>query len=101
MEAFEAERIRLVAASVDPMDKSQELVDELGVAFPVAYGLDAGGISEKTGGFYNERENYLQPTGILVRPDHTVEIAVYSTGPIGRFVAEDVLKIVRYYQNQQ
>lgn len=85
---------------MDPTEKTRELVDKLRIGYPVAYGLDAQNTSKKTGGFFDEKEKFLQPTGILVRPDAAVEIAVFSTGPIGRFVAEDVLKMVRYYKKR-
>jgi hypothetical protein len=29
-----------------------------------------------------------------------VEVAAYSSGPIGRFVAQDVLSIVRFYKSR-
>jgi hypothetical protein len=43
----------------------------------------------------------IQPAGFLIRPDKTVEIACYSSGPIGRFVAGDVLKLVRFYKSKK
>ena len=57
-------------------------------------------IATLTGGFYEKSENYLHPTGIIVRPDKTVEIAAYSTGAVGRFIAQDVLNAVKYYKSQ-
>jgi hypothetical protein len=53
-----------------------------------------------TGGFYEKEKKYLQPTGIIVRPDKIVEMAMYSTGAVGRFVAQDVLGVVKYYKSQ-
>ncbi len=37
---------------------------------------------------------FLHATGFLLHPDGHVVNAVYSTGPIGRFTANDVLKKV-------
>ena len=90
----------MIAASVDPFDKTKDLSDELGITYPIAYGLGAEDISRLTGSFYEKEKRFLQPTGIIVRPDKTVEIAVYSTGAVGRFVAKDVLTAVKYYKSQ-
>jgi len=58
--------------------KTIELADKLGVTYPVAYGLEAEAISRLTGSFYEKEKRYLQPTGIIVRPDKNVEMAVYN-----------------------
>ena len=90
----------VIAGSVDPVAKTRVLADELGITFPIACGLDAETISRLTGSFYEKDKNFLQPTNIVVRPDKTVEIAAYSTGAVGRFVAKDVLEVVKYYKSQ-
>ena len=98
---FDAEQIKVVAGSVDPLDKTKEFVDKLGITYPVAYGMDAEAVSELTGAFYEKERKILQPTGILLRPDRTIVVAVYSSGPIGRFVAQDVLNLVRFYKSRE
>ena len=100
IEEFQAEEIKVIAGSVDPIEKTTELVDRLGITYPIAYGLDAETIARLTGGFYEMEKNFLQPINIVVRPDKTVEIAAYSTGAVGRFVAGDVLSVVKYYKSQ-
>ena len=90
----------MIAGSVDPVEKTKELSDKLDITYPIAFGLDAETISRLTGGFYDREKRYLQPTGIIVRPDKSVEMAVYSTGAVGRFVAQDVLSAVKYYKSQ-
>ena len=59
----------MIAGSVDPVEKTIELADKLGVSYPIAYGLEAEAISRLTGSFYEKEKRYLQPTGIIVRPD--------------------------------
>lgn len=54
---FKAEKIKLVAASVDSAQKTQMLVDKLSVSYAVAYGLDAEAVSKITGGFYEKEKN--------------------------------------------
>ena len=100
LEGYQAEDITVIAGSVDPVDKTKALADELGLSYPIAYGLDAETVSRLTGGFYEPEKKFLHPTGIVVRPNKTVEIAVYSTGAVGRFVAQDALNVVKYYKSQ-
>ena len=42
----------------------------------------------------------LQATGFLVRPNCTIAVAQYSSGPIGRLVWQDVLGLVQHYKKQ-
>jgi peroxiredoxin len=99
LKEYDAEQITVIGGSIDPFEKTQKLVDNLGITFPIAYGLDAKIISRFTGSFYEKEKEYLHPTGIIIRPDKTIEIAVYSTGAVGRFIAQDVLGVVKYYKS--
>ena len=76
-------------------------MDKQGITYTMAYGLDAEAVSQSTGGFYDEEKKFLQPINLLVRPDRTIEMGVYATGPLGRFVAQDILKVVRFYRSQK
>jgi hypothetical protein len=62
--------------------------------------LAAEEVSRVTGAFYDLDKNFLHATGFLVRPNNTIEVACYSSGPIGRFVAKDVLRLVKFYKNK-
>jgi hypothetical protein len=53
-----------------------------------------------TGCFYEERRQILHSTGYVLRPDGTVAVGVYSTGPIGRLVWQDVLALVQFYKKR-
>jgi len=55
---------------------------------------------QAVGAFYEERRQILQATGFLVRPDRTIAVAQYSSGPIGRLVWQDVLALVQFYKRQ-
>ncbi len=100
MPQFEAEQVKIIAGSVDPIDKTREFVEKLGITYPVVYGMDAEETSKITGAFYDGERKYIHATGFLIRPDNTLEAAVYSTGPIGRFVAKDVLGLVKFYKSK-
>lgn len=88
----------IFALSVDPLEKAQETVEKHHLQFPVLYGLDAHEVAEKTGAVLNEDPLFLQATGFIVRPDGTVALSVYSSGAVGRLVAADCLKLLKYLQ---
>lgn len=98
---YQAEGISVVAGSIDPLDKARETVGKLGITFPVAFGMDAEEVSELTGAYYEKDRKFLHATNFLVRPDHTVEVACYSSGPIGRFATKDVLGLVKFYKSRE
>ena len=91
----------MIGGSVDPIEKTKEFVDKLGITYPIACGMDAVAVSRMTGAFYEKDQKYIQPTGFILRPDQTIEVAVYSTGPVGRFVARDALNLIKYYKSQK
>ena len=47
---------------------------------------------------YEERRNILRSTGFVVKPDRTIVVSQYSSGPIGRLVWQDVLGLVQFYK---
>ena len=98
---FDAEEITVIAGSVDPIEKAKEIAEKAKVTFPVGYGLDPEKISEITGTYYEKERKYLHAANFLIRPDKTIEVACYSSGPIGRFVAKDVLGLVKFYKSRK
>ena len=97
---FEEEGITVVAGSTDPQDKAAETVKEHALTFPVAYGLPLKETAARFGAFYDERRNVLHATGFVVKPDRTIAVAQYSSGPIGRLVWQDVVGLVQFYKKQ-
>jgi len=96
LEEFQALDARVVAASVDDHELAAKTVARHQITYPVACGLSAPRMAELTGAFWDEEKGYLHATGFLLRPDGNVAGAVYSTGPVGRYVAADVLGMIRY-----
>jgi peroxiredoxin len=94
------EGIRVVAASTDPLDKATETVKEHAAGFPVGYGLPLKETAATLGAFYEEKRGFLQATGFVVKPDRTIAVSQYSSGPIGRLVWQDVLGLVQFYKKQ-
>jgi len=76
------------------------MVEKLGIAYPVAYGLNTEEIVRATGAYYDKEKGHLHATGFVIRPDRRVAAACYSSGPIGRLVAKDVLALVKFYKSR-
>ncbi len=81
---------------MDKLEDAQKMVERRKLTFPLAYGMDAKKFAGMTGAFYDEKKLFLHATGFIIRPDGTIEGAVYSTGPIGRLVAADALMLIDY-----
>jgi alkyl hydroperoxide reductase subunit AhpC len=95
---FKSEQIKVIAASVDPIEKAKDLVDKIGITYSVGYGLIAEEISKITGAYYDKEKKYLHAAGFLLRPDKSILVACYSSGAIGRLVAKDVMQLVQYFK---
>ena len=80
---------------MDTEEDAKKTIAECGITFPVGYGVDNKAVAELTGCFYEERRQILHSTGYVLRPDSMIAVAVYSTGPIGRLVWQDVLALVQ------
>jgi peroxiredoxin len=91
--------VSVVALSVDDEPTATALVDKHRIRFPVGYGADADAIATATGAYTNETPRYLQSTGFVLDPAGKVITAVYSSGAIGRLVADDVAGFVRYVKS--
>jgi peroxiredoxin len=87
---------KVVALSVDDEATTAELVAKHGLTFPVGYSADARAISAATGAFVDPERGFLQSTGFVLSPDGQVVVSVYSSGAIGRLVADDVVGMIRY-----
>lgn len=88
----------VIALSVDPREEAEKTVSRHGITFPVAYGVDGRRFASATGAFYEETKGFLQATGFLLKKDGTLAGAVYSTGPLGRYTASDLLAAIDHYQ---
>lgn len=98
---FETEQISIIAGSVDPAEKASETVKKNGITFPIAYGMNAEETSRITGAYYDNDRQYIHATGFLIRPDNTIETVCYSSGTIGRFGAQSLLNLVKFYKSKK
>ena len=90
--------VGIVAASVDPLDKAQEVAADL--SFPIAYGVTRG-IADQLGSWWEDRRQIIQPSEFVLDADNNVLICSYSDGPLGRIEGEDVVKLVNFYESQK
>ena len=91
---------KVAALSVDSRADAAALVEKHRLNFPVGHGVDAGKIAASTGAYINDSPRYLQSTGFVLDPNGKVITAVYSSGAIGRLVADDVIGFVRYVKSK-
>ena len=94
---LEAVGAKVVAASIDPLDKAKEVAAEL--TFPVAYGVTRAD-ADRIGAWWEERRGIIQPSEFVVGADGKVRASSYSSGPIGRVDAADVVKLLNFYERQ-
>jgi len=90
--------VAVVAASVDPQEKAQEVADEVG--FPVGFGVTRE-VADKLGSWWEDRRSIVQPSEFLLDADNKVVLSSYSDGPLGRVEAEDVVKLVNFYESRK
>jgi peroxiredoxin len=95
MESFKEENVDIVALSVDPLDKAQEMVERTKATFPIGYGLTVPQDANKVGAYWEERRGIIHATNFIIDADRKVTQACFATGPIGRIIAEDALRSIR------
>jgi peroxiredoxin len=99
-EKFAEIGIKVVALSVDDEATTLGTIEKFKLNFPVGHSADADKVASVTGAYTNESPHYLQTTGFLLAPDGKILNAVYSSGPIGRLVADDVIGMVAYLKSK-
>ena len=96
--SFEDLNIKVFAASVDPEDKAQEVAEE--VSFPVGFG--AGEEHRNLlGSWWEERRGLIQPSEFIIDSNGKVVTSSYSSGPIGRIDAQDVIKMINFLESKK
>ena len=99
-EKLAAAGIKVVALSVDDEATTVGTIEKFKLSFPVGHSANAEKIASITGAYTNDSPRYLQTTDFLLAPDGKILNAVYSSGPLGRLVAEDVIGMVSYLKSQ-
>ncbi len=91
---FAAAGIEVAAFSADDEAHARLMVEDHGITFPVGYGVLAVETGAILQGYINKEHSSLESSNFILRPDGTIEIAIYSSGSIGRLLPEDALDIV-------
>ncbi len=95
---FKDRNIKIFAASVDPEDKAQEVAAE--VSFPVGFG--AGETHrDLMGSWWEDRRGLIQPSEFILDGDGKVIMSSYSSGPLSRLEAQDVIKMINFLESKK
>jgi alkyl hydroperoxide reductase subunit AhpC len=89
---------KVIAASVDPIDKAREVAGE--VSFPIGYGVTRD-IANTLGAWWEDRRSIIQPSEFIVGTDNKIIVSSYSDGPLGRIEGGDVVKLIRFYESRK
>ena len=89
--------VGIAAASTDALDKAQEVAREL--SYPLGYAVTRQ-MADTIGAWWEDRRGIIQPSEFLLDASGKVRAATYSSGPIGRIDAPDVIKLVNFYDRQ-
>ena len=92
--------VKVVAATVDSVAETADLAAGLRLRYVKALAeVDGHGVAASTGAYLQTGDRvFLHATGFLLDPEGNIVNAVYSSGPIGRFTANDILKKVAFEQ---
>ena len=89
---------KVYAASADPLEKAQEVASE--VSYPIAYGVRRAQ-ADWIGAWWEERRGIVQPAEFVIGEQGRIVTSSYSSGPIGRIDAKDVVGLITYLESQK
>ena len=92
--------VKVVAFSVDDEATAAALIAKHGLKYPIGHSVEADKVAAVIGAYVNDSPRYLQTTGFVLAPNGAVINAVYSSGPIGRLVPDDVAGLVAYIKSK-
>ena len=98
LDEFKALDASVVAASVDGVEKAQEVSAD--VDFPIAHGATRAD-ADALGSWWKDRRGIIQPSEFLLGADMTVLASSYSDGPLGRMDAADVARMIELYESRK
>ena len=94
--AFDELGVSILAASVDTLDKAAKV--QGGLEFPVAYGITRDQ-ADSIGSWWEDRRSIVQPSEFILNRGGRVVSATYSTGPVGRLMPEDAMKLIKFLES--
>jgi peroxiredoxin len=90
--------VKVVAASVDPIDKAREIA--AGVSFPIGYGVTRA-MADQIGAWWEDRRQIVQPAEFVLGADGKIMHSSYSSGPLARTDPMEVIRLINFYEAQQ
>lgn len=95
---FDALGVTIIAASIDTGENAQVVADETGL-------LVAGGVTRDDAkaldSWWEDRRSIIQPSEFLLDTSGKVLTSSYSSGPIGRVDAADVIGMIKHRESQK
>ncbi len=88
-EGLEKLNATVIAISTDEQEDAQKVADE--VSFPVAHSATKD-VGDAVGAWWGEPRGIIQPSEFVIGPDGNVMTSSYSSGPLARMDAADVVK---------
>ena len=101
MDRFQQENVDVVALSVDPLEKANEMAQRINATFPIGYGLKVPEDADKVGAYWEDRRKIIHATNFIIDSDKKVVDACYSIGPIGRITAADALGHIQFFKKRK
>lgn len=89
---------KVYAASVDDVDNASEIASNL--SYPVAHGVTRAD-ADALGSWWEDRRSIIQPSEFILGADGKVILSTYSSGPIGRMLATDAVKMINMYESRK
>ena len=93
--------VSVVALTTEPLEKAQETVAKGQLTFPVGYGLSVPEDADRIGAAWEKERRIIQPSEFLVRDKGTILHATYSSGPVGRIKAGDLVRLVTFLEKKR
>lgn len=81
-------------ASTDSKADAEKMKKEKGATYPIGYDLDAREVATLTGAYYDDKKSYLHATGFVLKPNGSIAVASFSSGPIGRMMPDTILRMI-------
>ena len=89
---------QVISASIDTGEKAQEVQHD--VSFKIGQGVTRE-IADMLGSWWEDRRGIIQPSEFVVGADGKIIHSSYSSGPLGRTEAADVVKLINFYESRK
>ena len=89
-----------MAVSTDTREGAERTEADLGLTFPVGYGLPLHDTAERFGLYFEARRKILHAAAFLLGPDRRIEVVAMSSGAVGRLQPEETLRLIEFWQGQ-